>query len=157
MLRTRVIESCFFHSVTTNGPVPTGVAQFSSCVRCNALGDSIATQGWLSESSSEESGVLRMSWMSLSLTTLVSATFAEGEVTGGGSGLRVLHVLDVRLDGGGVQRCAVGEVHAVAQREVPGQAVVADLPLLASQGMISPLSSLETSDSRYWVPTRACG
>ncbi len=41
-----------------NGPVPTGDWQFTSWLRFSAVGDSMASHGWESESSSALSGVL---------------------------------------------------------------------------------------------------
>ena len=57
------------------------------------------------------------------------------EPAGGRGGVRVLEVLDVDLDRLGVHRGAVGEGDALGEGEVPGQAVVADLPVGGQPGL----------------------
>ena len=76
-MRTRLIDCWCVHFFTVNGPVPTGDSQFAAWLRFSAVADSIASQGWESESSRALSGLERVKRATSADTVVTAVTFCS--------------------------------------------------------------------------------
>ena len=141
------MDCCRSHFFTMNGPVPTGEVQFSSWLRFNAVGDSMASQGWESESSRALSGVLseiRAVWAltAVTLVTLASARYPVDDPVDGFCRWAMFAATASASSG-------VPSVNFTLSRSVKSQLSPpgASVHLVASHGMILPFLSSRRASS----------